>query len=97
MSPEVSDMFSKVDSSKSTYMKTKKIGEHKKELGPRVVRLPEGVVPDYVKLTKYQEFCWRTIGQDWSRSGQSPTRSRSRCSFRRTCGCGRRSSSHTCG
>jgi len=63
MSPEISDLFSKVDSGKSTYMKTKKIGEHKKELGPRVVRLPHGVVPDYVKLTKYQEFCWRTIGK----------------------------------
>jgi flagellar protein FlaJ len=44
-------------------MKTKKIGEHKKELGPRVIKLPQGVVPDYVKLTKYQEFCWRTIGK----------------------------------
>jgi flagellar protein FlaJ len=63
MSPEISDMFSKVDSGKATYMKTKKIGEHKKELGPRVIRLPENVVPDYVKLTKYQEFCWRTIGK----------------------------------
>src|SRR5665647_1359536 len=57
MSPEVSDLFSKVDSGKSTYMK------HKKELGPRVIRLPKGVVPDYVKLTKYQEFCWRTMGK----------------------------------
>ncbi len=63
MSPEISDMFSKVDTSKQSYMKTKKIGEHKKELGPRVIRLPEGVVPDYVKLTKYQEFCWRTMGK----------------------------------
>jgi len=63
MSPEISDMFSKVDSGKRSYMKTKKIGEHKKELGPRVIRLPEGVVPDYVKLTKYQEFCWRTMGK----------------------------------
>jgi flagellar protein FlaJ len=63
MSPDISDMFSKVESSKRSYMKTKKIGEHKKELGPRVIRLPEGVVPDYVKLTKYQEFCWRTMGK----------------------------------
>ncbi len=63
MSPEISDMFSKVDTGKQSYMKTKKIGEHKKELGPRVIKLPEGVVPDYVKLTKYQEFCWRTMGK----------------------------------
>ena len=63
MSPEISDLFSKVDSGKSTYMKTKKIGEHKKEMGPRVIRLSRGVVPDYVKLSKYQEFCWRTIGK----------------------------------
>jgi flagellar protein FlaJ len=26
------------------------------------VKLPQGAVPDYIKLTKYQEFCWRTLG-----------------------------------
>jgi flagellar protein FlaJ len=32
-------------------------------MGPHLVRLSEGAVPEYVKLTKYQQFCWRTMGK----------------------------------
>lgn len=43
-------------------MKTKRTDEKPDVVGPHVVKLPQGAVPDYIKLTKYQEFCWRTLG-----------------------------------
>ncbi len=61
MSPEVDDMFARFETSKKDYVKTKRT-EEAKEWGPHLIRLPEGVVPDYIELTPYQEFCWRTIG-----------------------------------
>jgi flagellar protein FlaJ len=59
--PEVSDIFARLDSSKKKYMKTGGSDEAAK-MGPHLVRLSQGAIPEYVKLTKYQEFCWRTIG-----------------------------------
>ena len=58
------DLFTRMDSTKKSYLRTKSAApKHSKDAGPRVVKLPEGVVPDYVKLSLYQEFCWRTIGK----------------------------------
>jgi len=62
LAPEVSDIFARFDASKKQYLKTR-TSEKKQEFGPHVVRLQEGVIPEYAKLTKYQEFCWRTIGR----------------------------------
>ncbi|MDD1743737.1 MAG: hypothetical protein LUO85_03835, partial [Methanomassiliicoccales archaeon] len=62
MAPEVSDIFARMESSKKGYLNTKTSDEAEK-FGPHLVMLPDGAVPDYVKLTKYQEFCWRTIGK----------------------------------
>ena len=62
MPPEVSDIFARLETSKKQYMKTGASDEASR-LGPHLVRLSEGSVPEYVKLTKYQEFCWRTIGK----------------------------------
>ncbi len=62
MAPEVSDIFARMESSKKGYLNTKTSDEAEK-IGPHLVMLPEGAVPDYVKLTKYQEFCWRTMGK----------------------------------
>lgn len=67
MPPEVSDIFARLETSKKQYMKTGASDEASR-LGPHLVRLSEGSVPDYVKLTKYQEFCWRTMGQAVRRS-----------------------------
>jgi len=60
--PEVSDIFARLETSKKQYLKTGASDEASR-LGPHLVRLSEGSVPEYVKLTKYQEFCWRTIGK----------------------------------
>ena len=58
------DLFTRIDSTKKSYLRTKSlVPQHDIELGPRIIKLPDGVVPDYVKLTPYQEFCWRTIGK----------------------------------
>jgi len=61
MPPEISDVFSRLDSSKKSYLKTKK-SEDGKELPPRVIKLPKGVKPDFIKLTPFQELSWRTLG-----------------------------------
>lgn len=65
MSPEVSDIFSRIESSKKAYLKTKETGDDgsSKGNGPRLVKMRQGAIPDYVRLTKYQEFCWRTMGK----------------------------------
>jgi len=61
---ENSDLFTRMDSTNKSYLRTKSAApKHDAELGPRIVKLPEGAVPDYVKLTPYQEFCWRTMGK----------------------------------
>jgi flagellar protein FlaJ len=46
---------------KGRHLKTKRSGEERK-MGPHLIRLPKGAVPDYIKLTPYQEMCWRTMG-----------------------------------
>ncbi|MCE5295919.1 MAG: type II secretion system F family protein [Euryarchaeota archaeon] len=63
MSPEASsDIFSRLESSKKQYLHTKDVGGQKDESGPRLVRLPKGAVPDYVKLSPYQKMCWKILG-----------------------------------
>jgi len=60
--PEVSDIFARLETSKKQYMKSGAQDEASR-MGPHLVRLSEGAVPEYVKLTKYQQFCWRTMGR----------------------------------
>jgi archaeal flagellar protein FlaJ len=62
LAPEVSDIFARMESSKKAYLNTK-TSEDASKFGPHLVLLPDGAVPDYVKLTKYQELCWRTVGK----------------------------------
>jgi len=54
-------MFKKLDRSK--YLKTKSFRKGEGEKVPRMVKLPKGTKPEYVKLTPYQEFCWKTLGR----------------------------------
>jgi len=63
LAPEVSDIFARMESSKKGYLKTKTSEDVAEHWGPHMVRLPQGAVPEYVKLTKYQEFSWRTVGK----------------------------------
>ena len=59
--PEVSDVFKRVEVKKSDYVRT--MSAYKEEIGPHGVRLPKGAIPDYVKLTPFQDFSWRVMGR----------------------------------
>jgi flagellar protein FlaJ len=54
-------MFKKMDRPK--YLKTKSTSGEDAKDAPRMIKLPKGSKPEYVKLTPYQEFCWRTMGR----------------------------------
>lgn len=60
--PEVTNAFKSVEVKKSEYLKTKmsRAGE---TMGPHAIKLEKGAVPDYIKLTKFQDLAWRTMGR----------------------------------
>lgn len=60
--PEVSDVFKRVEGKKSDYTRTMGAQEGE-DIGPHMVRLPKGAVPDYVKLTPFQDMSWRIMGR----------------------------------
>jgi flagellar protein FlaJ len=57
----VSDVFRRVETKKTEYLKTK--SAYKEHMGPHTVRLAKGAVPEYIKLSPYQDFCWRVMGR----------------------------------
>ncbi|MGD9962955.1 MAG: type II secretion system F family protein [Thermoplasmata archaeon] len=59
--PEVSDVFKRVEVKKSDYTRT--MSAHKEDIGPHVVRMRKGAIPDYVKLTPFQDMSWRIMGR----------------------------------
>ncbi|NLK25759.1 MAG: hypothetical protein GX307_04170, partial [Euryarchaeota archaeon] len=62
LAPEVSDVFSKLDPSKKSYLSTKHIDEQAERKAPRMIKLPKGTLPKFIELTKYQMFCWKVMG-----------------------------------
>lgn len=64
MCPEVSDVFSRLDSTaEKSFTKTKRSEDADEKLPPRLVRLQKGLKPDYIKLSAYQAFCWNIFGK----------------------------------
>ena len=62
MGNDTLDAFQKLET-KQYYLKTKKIRpEIAEEWGPHPIRLEKGASPEYTKLTGYQQFCWKTMG-----------------------------------
>jgi len=59
--PEVSDDFKRVESRKGQYMKTSLATAER--IGPHSVLLPKGTVPEYIKLSSFQDLSWRTMGR----------------------------------
>jgi flagellar protein FlaJ len=59
--PEVSDVFRRVETKKTEYLKTK--SAYKERMGPHTIRLAKGAVPEYIKLSPYQDFSWRAMGR----------------------------------
>lgn len=63
MAPEISDLFTRLSPKKKSYMETKRTKSEGTVWGPHLIKLPEGAIPDYIELTKYQMLCWKTMGQ----------------------------------
>ncbi len=63
MAPQISDVFSRLDSGdERSYSKTKRSEDAREDLPPRLIRLQKGLKPDYIKLGPYMAFCWRVFG-----------------------------------
>jgi len=58
--PEVSDIFSRIETDKSDVIDTKSAAF--REIGAHKILIPEEARAKYIELTPYQQFCWRTIG-----------------------------------
>ena len=60
--PEISDVFKQVEVKPSQYLKTS-IAQTGERLGPHAIRLTKGAVPEYIKLSPFQDLAWRTMGK----------------------------------
>ena len=58
--PEVSDIFSRIETDKSDVIDTKSAAF--REVGAHKVLIPEEARAKYIELNPYQQFCWRTLG-----------------------------------
>lgn len=62
MAHETADTFAKLETQRQ-HLSTKRSRRYSDiEHGPHLIRLKKGTVPDYIKLTPYQEFCWGLMG-----------------------------------
>lgn len=61
MSDGESNLFSKFEDMDRAFLGTKTVKSKRVVEGPHPVKLPAGTVPDYVKLSHYQQFCWRIM------------------------------------
>jgi len=59
---EVTDPFKRVEVKKTEYLKTKVYAPGQK-LGPHGIKLTKGAIPDYIRLSPYQDFCWKVMGE----------------------------------
>ncbi len=60
--PDVSDAFKRIEVDQTQYLKTK-ISQPGAKLGPHPIRLEKGAVPEYIKLSSFQDLAWRTMGR----------------------------------
>jgi len=60
--PEVADDFRRVEGKRAQYLKTK-VTAPGETLGPHAVRLLKGAVPEYIKLSPFQDLAWRMMGR----------------------------------
>jgi len=59
--PEITNEFSRVEVKKRQYLSTKLSGVER--LGPHSILLTKGTVPEYIKLSSFQDLSWRTMGR----------------------------------
>lgn len=60
--PDVSDSFKRIEVKKTEYLKTK-MSQPGVIMGPHTIRLEKGAVPEYIKLSPFQDLAWRTMGR----------------------------------
>lgn len=60
MAHETQDTFQKLET-KDRHLKTKTTRDDTHH-GPHLIKLPKGAVPEYIKLTPFQELSWRVMG-----------------------------------
>lgn len=58
---EVTDPFKNVEVKKEQYLRTR-LAQQRDKIGPHLVRMAKGALPDYIKLTPFQDFSWRIMG-----------------------------------
>ncbi len=61
MAHETKDTFQKLET-KGRHLKTKRSREEIVN-SPHMIRLPKGAVPEYIKLSPFQEMSWRMMGK----------------------------------
>ncbi|MDO9537786.1 MAG: hypothetical protein Q7J68_05670, partial [Thermoplasmata archaeon] len=61
MAHETQDTFQKLET-KDQHLKTKKTRGHEVNT-PHLIRLSKGAVPEYIKLSPFQELSWRVMGK----------------------------------
>ncbi len=60
--PEIADDFKRVEGKRAQYLTTK-VTAPGETLGPHAVRLLKGAVPEYIKLSPFQDLAWRMMGK----------------------------------
>ncbi len=70
MSPEVRDAFKSLEISQADVIGTHTGGSQDRveDYGPHHILLPKGARAEHIKLTPYQQFCWRVLGDKVRRS-----------------------------
>ncbi len=61
---EGGDVFGGFEFKDESYLSSKRAEstDKIKKFGPHMTRLPKSAVPEYLVLTPYQKFCWKTLG-----------------------------------
>jgi flagellar protein FlaJ len=71
VSPEVRDAFKSLEASKRGMIATQKHDDdYLEDFGPHLIKLPKGAAVSEIKLTSYQQFCWKTMGGFVKRRGK---------------------------
>ena len=70
--PKIDSMFSAMETTEADLIGTKIAGAKKVEFGPHKMMLPKGAIPEYVRLSPFEEFSWKTIGHIVRRKVEVP-------------------------
>ncbi len=58
---EVTDPFKSVEVKKEQYLRTR-LAQRGEQMGPHLIRMAKGALPDYIKFTPFQDLSWKIMG-----------------------------------